>query len=100
VTEEARGAGEVGDDGQQTHASAAPRASFNIDAKGALEQLRPRAVARAVHARTRRLRGFGSRLLRVCSRFKCPADGSGSNGVELTNAALAAPHACSFALGR
>jgi hypothetical protein len=58
VTKEARGAGEVGDDGQQAHASAAARASFEIDAKGTLEQLRPRPVARAVHALRRRAAGM------------------------------------------
>jgi len=31
VTEEARGAGEVGDDGQEAHATAAARASFDIE---------------------------------------------------------------------
>ena len=50
VTKEARGASEVGDDGQEAHASAAARASFDIDAKGAPEQLGPGAIARAVHA--------------------------------------------------
>jgi hypothetical protein len=73
VTEEARGAGEVGDDGQQTHASAAARASFNIDAKGTLEQLRPRAVARAVHALRRRAAGLliaaGRWVGRFCRRW-------------------------------
>lgn len=44
MTKEARGASEVGDDGQEAHASAAARASFDIDAKGAPEQLGPWAV--------------------------------------------------------
>jgi hypothetical protein len=55
VTKEARGASEVGDDGQEAHASTAARASFDIDAKGTLEQLCSGAIARAVQARRRRV---------------------------------------------
>jgi len=58
VTTQARGAREVGDDGQEAHASAAARASFDLNAKGALEQLSPGAVARAVHALRRRGAGL------------------------------------------
>ncbi len=47
MTEKAGGAGEVGNDGEQTHSSAAARASFRIDTKGALEQLSPGACARS-----------------------------------------------------
>jgi hypothetical protein len=73
VTKEARGASEVGDDGQEAHASAAARASFDIDAKGAPEQLGPGAIARAVHALRRQAAGLliaGGRWVgRSCRRW-------------------------------
>ena len=88
VTKEARGASEVGDDGQELHASAAARASLDVDAKGALEQLRPRSVARAVHALRRRAAGLliaGRRWVgRSCRRWvghdeRTPLGGGGQH---------------------
>ena len=50
VTEEAGNALGVGDDGEQAHAPAATRASFDVDREGLSQQLRPRTVARAGRA--------------------------------------------------